>query len=98
MIEFDGRALLIGLMLGLPASVLYFTGLAWGLRRALHARRTGLVLLLSFVVRAALLLGLAVWALRLAQPEWVLLGYLAAFVLVRQLAVRRARRAAATTG
>jgi len=94
MTEFGGRALLVGLMLGLPASVLYFAGLAWGLRLALRARRTGLVLLLSFVVRTALLLGLAVWALRLMQPGWVLLGYLAAFVLVRQLAVRRARAVA----
>lgn len=94
MIEFDARALLIGLALGLPASALYFGGLAWGLRRALKSRAPGALLLLSFLVRAALLLGLALWAVRLGPPLWLLAGYLAAFVLVRQLAVRRARAAA----
>lgn len=91
MIEFDAMALLIGLALGLPASALYFAGLAWSLRRALQSRSPGALLLLSFLVRAALLLGLALWALRLAPPLWLLAGYLAAFVLMRQLALWRAR-------
>lgn len=95
MIEFDARALLLGLALGLPASALYFAGLAWGMRRALRARAPAAALLLSFLVRAALLLGLALWALRLAPSLWLLAGYLAAFVLVRQLAVWRARASAA---
>ncbi len=95
MIEFDARALLLGLALGLPASALYFAGLAWGMRRALRSRAPGALLLLSFLVRAGLLLGLVLWALRLAPSLWLLAGYLAAFVLVRQLAVWRARASAA---
>jgi F1F0 ATPase subunit 2 len=91
MTEFDTRAVLLGLALGLPASALYFAGLAWGLRRALQARRPALELLLSFMARAALLLGLALWLVQQVQPLWALGAYALAFVLVRTVAVRRAR-------
>ena len=91
MIEVDARAVLLGLALGVPASALYFSGLAWGLRRALAARWPAPVLLLSFGVRTALLLGLALWLARQAQPLWALGAYALAFVLVRTLVLRRAR-------
>lgn len=91
MIEFDGRALLMGVAAGVPASILYFAGLAWSTRRALRARRPALLLLASFLLRAGLLLGLAFWLVRQAQPLWMLAGFLAAFVLVRTAAIRGAR-------
>lgn len=91
MIEFDGRALLIGLAAGVPASILYFAGLAWSTRRALRARRPGRLLLASFLLRAGLFLALAFWLARQAQALWLLAGFLAAFVLVRTLAIRGAR-------
>ena len=93
MIDVAWSALLIGMAVGLPASVLYVAGLAWGMQRALRSRGSGALLMLSFVVRAALLLGLALALGRwLAQPLWGLAGYAFAFLGVRWAALRWARR------
>lgn len=98
MIEAGHAAMLLGLAAGLPASALFFAGLAWGVRRALCSRWPAAVLLLSFGCRAALLLGLALWlGRRSAQPLWTLGGYVLAFLLVRTLALRRARAGAPGT-
>jgi F1F0 ATPase subunit 2 len=94
--ELDPQALLLGLGLGLAASTLFFGGLGWGLRRALRARHPGPILALSFVLRAAVLLGVAGWLLRLTHPLSSLPAYLLAFFLVRGVALRWARRGSAT--
>lgn len=91
MIDVDGHALLAGLVGGLPASGLYFWGLAWGVRRALRAQRPAAVLLASFVLRAVLLLGLGVWLVRAVDPLWSLAGYILAFIIVRTVVVRGVR-------
>lgn len=92
MIDVDLGSLLGGLGTGAAASALFFAGLAWGLRRALRARRPAPWLLLSFLLRAALLLGAALWLSRwAAAPLWAWLGFALAFFGVRALALRRAR-------
>lgn len=91
MIDVHVPSLLGGLGAGVVASALFFAGLAWGMQRALRARRPALWLMLSFVLRTLLLLGVGVWLGRwLAQPAWAWAGYALAFVLVRTLALRRA--------
>lgn len=87
----DGVALLAGLAIGLLVSTLYFMGLAWGMRRALASTRPALLLLASFLLRAALLIGTGLLLARWLQPLSLWVGYFAAFFLVRGLAVRRAR-------
>lgn len=93
--DFDARALLLGLGAGLVASGLFFAGLAWGLRWALRTRLPALVLLPSFLLRAALLLGVAAWLARATNPLWALPAYMLAFFLVRFVALRLARSGAA---
>ncbi|MCK9515807.1 MAG: ATP synthase subunit I [Ottowia sp.] len=90
--DFDTRAVLLGLGVGLAASSLFFAGLGWGLRWALRVRQPVLVLLPSFLLRAALLLAAAWWLARAASPLWSLPAYMLAFFLVRGVALRRARR------
>lgn len=69
------------------------TSPAWpGACAALRARHPAALLLASFVGRAALLLGLGLWLVRQAHPLWTLTGYALAFLAVRTLAVRGARR------
>lgn len=89
--DVDARSVLLGLGLGLLASGLFFAGLGWGLRRALCARQPALVLLPSFVLRTALLLGAGWWLTRVSQPLWSLPAYMLAFFLVRGVALRLAR-------
>lgn len=93
--DFDAQALLLGLGAGLASSSLFFAGLGWSLRRALRTRLPVLILLPSFLLRAALLLGAAAWLARSANPLWALPAYALAFFLVRSVAVRRARTGAA---
>lgn len=89
--ELDIRSLLIGLAAGLPASAVFFAGLAWTVRQVMHAKHPASFLLLSFLGRAIVLLGLGVWASRLGNPLWVLAGFLLAFLLVRTLLIRKVR-------
>lgn len=94
MIDVDTMALLIGVAAGLSGSLAFFAGLAWSVRRALRVKHPAAFLLLSFLCRAALLLGLGIWASRQGNPLWVLAGFLPAFLLVRTLLIRKARPAA----
>lgn len=89
----QGLAFALGLVAGVLASMLFFAGLAWSLRRVLSARQPALVLLLSFVVRAGVLLGLGAALVQLGQPLWALAGYALGFFIVRALALRWGRRA-----
>lgn len=92
---FDFRAVLpglaLGLVLGLLASGLFFSGLAVGIRRALRSPRPMWILLFSFVCRVAMLVGLALWLIRVAHPLWSPAAYMLAFFIVRMLVLRRAR-------
>ena len=86
--------LLLGLAIGLVASLIFFAGLEWGMRRALRGTRPGLFLIGSFVVRALVLLGLGWWVVSMADTLWTGVGFLIAFFVVRTFAVRIARKAA----
>ena len=90
--EINAPAAMLGFFAGLVASGLFFAGLAWGMRRALRMRHPAAVLLLSFLLRAALLLGVGWWLARGASPVVSLLAYMLAFFVVRAVALRRARR------
>lgn len=95
MADVPWQAVLTGLALGLLVSSAFFAGLAWSLRHALRARRPALLLLMSFLLRAALLLGAGWWLARHSQPLWSLLAYGLAFFAVRSVALQRARRGSA---
>ncbi len=88
----DWDALLRGFVWGLPVSVLFFAGLAWGMRLALRSRQPTMLLLLSAALRITALLGVGYWVSAAASKGWPLAGYALAFFLVRVLAVARARR------
>lgn len=81
----------LGFGVGLIASALFFAGLAWGVRHAVASSRPGTVLLLSFALRCAILMGLGAWLIRATDPLWTLAGYLLSFLLARMLVVRLAR-------
>lgn len=74
-------ALLLGLLAGLALGLVYFGGLLWTVRRLSSWRRPGRALLVSFVVRAALVLPAFV-ALALRGPG-PLVAALAGFLVVR---------------
>lgn len=90
--DIDPKAVLLGLGFGLAASTVFFSGLAWGLRRALRARHPAPLLVLSFLLRASVLLGLACWLAQATDPLSALPAYALAFFGVRALALRKARR------
>lgn len=91
MIEININALLLGLAIGLPMSVLFFWGLNWGMRLALASSQPGGLLMLSFFVRLVVLLGVGFTLTKLTNTLWSLAGYMLAFLLVRVVAVVRAR-------
>ena len=88
----DWDALLRGFLWGLPVSLLFFAGLAWGMRLALRSTQPASLLLLSATCRIAALLGVGYWVSAAASNAWPLACYALAFFLVRVLAVARARR------
>lgn len=91
MIEINTTAILLGAAIGLPISVLFFYGLNWGMRLALASSSPGGLLLLSFFVRMTLLLAVAFVLIRFTNSLWSLAGYMLAFLLVRIVAVLRAK-------
>lgn len=80
-------ALLLGFFLGLLVGVLFFAGLAWGLRIALRSTRPGVVLLCSALCRIAMLLAVGFWVAASTDNAWSLAGYATAFFLARLVAV-----------
>ena len=90
-VHVDWSAMLLGLAVGMPVSVLFFVGLAWGMRLALRSRRPGGLLLLSAACRIAMLLGIGFWITKASPNAWPLAGYALAFFLVRLVALIRAR-------
>ncbi len=87
------EALLLGFTVGVSASMLFFAGLAWGMRLALRSVRPGPVLLLSSLCRIAVLLGVGFWVTAIGDKVWSLVGYAVGFFLVRLAAVLWARTA-----
>lgn len=91
MIDINTSAILLGFAVGLPLSVLFFWGLNWGMRLALNSSSPGGILMLSFFVRLVVLLTVGFALTRLTDTLWTLAGYMLAFLLVRIVAVVRAR-------
>lgn len=89
----DWQAVLLGFSFGVPVSVLFFVGLAWGMRLALRSARPGVLLLLSSLCRIAVLLAVGFWVNASADNAWPLAGCALAFFLVRLVAVRWAQPA-----
>ena len=83
----DWEAVLLGFSFGVPVSVLFFAGLAWGMRLALRSARPGVLLLLSSLCRIAMLLAVGFWVTASGDNAWPLAGYALAFFLVRLVAV-----------
>ncbi|ABI60239.1 hypothetical protein Neut_2016 [Nitrosomonas eutropha C91] len=90
-IDIDGSAILLGFVVGLPVSALFFMGLNWGIRLALASAYPGRLLMLSFFCRLVVLLAVGFGLIALIQTLWSLAGYMLAFVLMRVLAVVRAQ-------
>lgn len=84
-LAFDLNALLIGFAAGIPTSALFFLGLGWGMNLALQSKNTGWLLLLSFVLRSTLLVGVIWLLIQWLQPIWTVTGFMLAFILVRRL-------------
>lgn len=82
--------LLMGLAVGAGISTLFFAGLSFGMRIAMHAARPTAVLLFSAGVRIGVLLAVG-WYVAQAG-SWAFLGYAASFLLVRYFAVALTRR------
>lgn len=79
----DWDAVLLGFSCGVPVSVLFFVGLAWGMRLALRSARPGVLLVLSFACRVTVLLAVGFWLTAARVDAWPLAGYVLAFLLVR---------------
>ena len=90
-------ALIQGLALGIAVSAAFFGGLNYGITRALSAPHPARILVMSFVLRMALLLGVGFALAAIRASLWPLLGYVLAFFVVRAVSIRRARRAILAT-
>ncbi|MDX2465351.1 MAG: ATP synthase subunit I [Porticoccus sp.] len=83
----DWESVLLGVFFGVPVSTLFFAGLAWSVQRALKYARPSVLLLLSFVCRMTMLLGIGFWLTTSGDNAWSLIGYALAFFLVRLVVV-----------
>lgn len=90
-VTFELTPLLLGFALGLPISLLFFLGLNWGMQLALKSNNTGWLLLLSFLLRSALLVGVIWLMIQWLHPLWSVAGFMLAFVLVRRLTTSRVK-------
>lgn len=90
-VTFDLTPLLVGFALGIPASLLFFLGLGWGMQLALKSKHTGWLLLLSFLLRSALLVGVIWLMIQWLHPLWAIAGFMLAFVLVRRITTSRVK-------
>lgn len=84
-------SLATGFAIGLPASILFFVGLAVGMRKALSSTAPAIWLLLSFFIRSALLLVVAMYLITIGEPLITISGFVLAFLIVRVIAVRCAK-------
>jgi len=88
MIALDTTSLWIGFVVGVPASALFFVGLALGMRMALASERPAIWLLVSFFGRTAVLLGAGYLLTTYTHPLWSIIGYILAFLLIRIVTVK----------
>jgi N-ATPase, AtpR subunit len=79
----------VGLGLGMAASLVFFAGLAYGVRLALNTALPGAVLITSAAIRLSLLL-YGVW-IAIQVGGWSLIGFGAAFLAIRFIIVKLAR-------
>src|SRR5690554_4447607 len=80
-----------GFAVGLVVSILFFVGLALGMRKALSSNTPAIWLLLSFLIRSALLIAVSMYLIRIDEQLITLTGFVLAFILVRIIAVRFAK-------
>jgi hypothetical protein len=90
MIVIDWSALVLGGASGLVMGVLFFLGLALGMRLALRSESPVKLLALSAALRIAALLGVA-WVVVGQGGPWAAPGYALAFLVVRIIATTIAR-------
>lgn len=83
----DYHALLLGSIAGLPVSLIFFWGLAIGMRKALASPRPVLWLLASFALRSLWVVLCALLLIRWLEPLSALLGLMLAFFCVRMITV-----------
>lgn len=89
--NFDPATLAAGLVTGLVCGALYFGGLWLTVRRLPDFKRPGLMMTLSFIVRAGLTLG--AFALVAGNSATVFAACLLGFLVARQVGVHRAKAA-----
>jgi len=82
MMSFDWSAVVLGLAIGTAMSTFFFAGLGIGMRLALRSAKPVAVLVLSAALRILALLGIG-WVVVGQGGPWSLLGYAAAFLIVR---------------
>jgi F1F0 ATPase subunit 2 len=85
----------VGAAVGIAAGLLFFSGLWWTVQRLPSSRNPALLVLLSFVLRTALVLGAFAGLVFAYDSSTPLLTGVAAFLIVRILVVRRLGRPAA---
>jgi F1F0 ATPase subunit 2 len=83
----DWESVLLGALLGIPISIVFFGGLAWSVQQSLQSQRPGTLLILSFICRITMLLGIGFWLTTDGANAWPLVGYTLAFFLVRVLTI-----------
>lgn len=90
MIDVDWMSLGLGAAAGTLMSVVFFAGLALGMRRALRVRHTVHTLVWSAVLRIGALLGVG-WLVTTQAGPWAFAGYGLAFFACRHIATALAR-------
>ena len=86
----DWTAVMLGSVIGLVVGVLFFLGLAFGMRRALLSESPIMMLTLSAAFRIAVLIGVG-WVVLGQGGPWAGVGYALAFFLTRFFATTFAR-------
>lgn len=90
MIVVDWNAVALGSAIGAATSMVFFAGLGLGMRLALLTERPINILVLSALLRIAVLLGIG-WAVAFYLGPFVLAGFALAFFIVRTVATAIAR-------
>ena len=82
MMSFDWTAVVLGLVIGAATSAVFFVGLRMAVRLAIRSTKPVALLVLSSVIRIAALIGIG-WLVAQQGGPWPLMGYAAAFLIVR---------------